>query len=194
MDTARFTDSGLLIIETQICDSQLQFKKILDTPKTYDLSKPFAPFHSWQITADDSLVYAYNEIYELQIYNSGWELDKKIRRDAPLVKIRRDEIEEELEQKRLPPDTKIPEFHPAFHVFVVDDAGRIYVRTWERTENGELFYFDVFDAEGKYVTRFPFHVTPKVIKNDKFYTVEEDEQGFHLVKRYRIQWDYEEIS
>jgi hypothetical protein len=191
LDTARFTEDNHLVVETKIYDSQHQFVKVLYTAKPYDLTMPFSPFYYWRLTALDSIVCASNDRYELEAFSPEWELVKRIRKDYSPVKIRKEEIKEELRRKRLPPDTKIPEFHPAFHIFVVDDVGRIYVRTWERYEDGELYYYDVFDADGRYFTRFPFHITPRVIKEEKLYTVEEDEEGFHIIKRYRMQWTHD---
>jgi len=70
----------------------------------------------------------------------------------------------------------------------VDDEERIYVRTWERPDNGEGYFFDIFDNEGKYIARIPFNFRPRVLKKGKIYSIEEDEEGYQFVKRYKVNW------
>ena len=190
MDTVQFTADNQLVVETKIYDSQHEFVKVLSASKPYDLSIPFHPFHYWRATVNDHIVYAYNDTYELQVFGPAWKLVRRIQKDFDPVKIREDEIEEELKRKRLPPDTVVPSHYPAFHVFVADDEGRIFVRTWERSEDGNSFYYDVFDSDGRYVTKFPFHATPRIIKKEKLYIVEEDEEGYQMFKRYKVTWKY----
>jgi len=72
----------------------------------------------------------------------------------------------------------------------MDDEDRIYVMTWERASEGEGYYYDVFDPEGKYIAKVPLKTRPFVLKNKKFYTVEEDEEGFLFIKRYKTTWNY----
>ena len=47
----------------------------------------------------------------------------------------------------------------------------------------------IFDAEGKYILKVHFRTTPRTIKKNKLYTIEEDEEGFQIVKRYKINWN-----
>jgi len=82
----------------------------------------------------------------------------------------------------------IPRFHNAFRWISTDDEGRIYVMTWEHTPDGDGQYYDLFDAEGRYLAKIPLEFRPSVIKKNKFYTVTEDEEGFHLVKRFKANW------
>ena len=50
------------------------------------------------------------------------------------------------------------------------------------------YYIDVFDPDGKYIAKISLKSRPYVIKKSKLYTIEEDEEGYQLVKRYRISW------
>jgi len=56
-------------------------------------------------------------------------------------------------------------------------------------EDEEEDYYDVFDSEGKYIVRISLKYTPLVWKNKKLYMIEEDEEGFQIVKRYKVTWD-----
>jgi len=49
-----------------------------------------------------------------------------------------------------------------------------------------LFFFDVFDLEGKYIARVPVPANlnrNSVWKRHKLYTIDEDNDGFPVVKR-----------
>ena len=52
------------------------------------------------------------------------------------------------------------------------------------------FYFDVFNTEGKYIAKVPLNALPQYWKNRKMYTIEEDEDGYQYVKRYKVTWKY----
>lgn len=70
----------------------------------------------------------------------------------------------------------------------VDDEGRIFVRSYEKVKDGEGFYWDVFDSEGKYIAKVPLKMRPRVWKKNKLYTIEEDDEGYLYVKRYSVEW------
>jgi hypothetical protein len=61
----------------------------------------------------------------------------------------------------------------------------------QRDADGTAFFFDAFDASGRCVTRTPLKQVrrvPLVWKGDRLYTIEEDENGFPVVKRHKITW------
>ena len=117
------------------------------------------------------------------------------------IKITKEDVEEEVGgeglspgalelQKKLLETLKIPEYHLPFRWLIADDEARIFVLTYERVEDGKGYYWDVFDAEGKYIVKVPLKTRPFKIKNSKLYTVEEDEEGYQYVKRYKVTWKY----
>ena len=57
-------------------------------------------------------------------------------------------------------------------------------------ENGEEYCFDVFDSEGRYIAKIPLNFKPHMLKKEKIYTIEEDEDGYQYVKRYKVTWKY----
>ncbi len=137
------------------------------------------------------LLYGYPRSYELQIFNPQGKILKKIIRDYdPVPLTEEEEAEKEERRKRAGKKTKFPSRHPAFSYLAVDDESRIYVRTWERPDSGEGFFFDVFDHEGKYIARIPFNFRPRVLKKGKIYSIEEDEEGYQFIKRYKVSWKY----
>ncbi len=82
----------------------------------------------------------------------------------------------------------ILKYKSAYQRFVVSDEGKIFVMTWERVADGDGFYYDIFDSEGKCIAKIPLKITPQVIKKNKLYTIEEDEEGYQYVKRYKVTW------
>jgi len=91
--------------------------------------------------------------------------------------------------KGVPEGTKLefPEHYPPFSSFLVDSIGRIFVRTYEEAGEG-MHYYDIFDPEGRYLARVPVYDRVAAIKNGKLYTIEEDEEGYQVVKRYYLKW------
>jgi hypothetical protein len=178
------------ISELKIYDTNLNLLKTIATPSPSNLFNPFDSFDIWKLTKDDNIVYGYNETYELQILDSGGKIIKKIVKEYDPVKITKKEKQEA--EKKYSPRNKIdyPQFRPAYRYFTLDDEDRIYVQTSEKTEDGSGYYYDVFDSEGKYIAKIPLKARPQVLKKNKLYTIEEDEEGFHMVKRYKVIWIY----
>ena len=99
-----------------------------------------------------------------------------------------DEIAEK--ERRLPGPKKIDvsSHHSAYQALLVDDEGRTYVQTWEKVQDKTGYFIDVFDAEGKYITKYHQKAMPNILKRGKMYSVEEDENGYQCVKRYKVTW------
>ena len=152
---------------------------------------PFFPVLRWDIIKSNHVICGYPENYEIEIFNDGGNLTRKIIKEYIPLEITKEEIDEET--KRVPPALKskisMPKSHTAYYWFIADDEGRIFVQIWERGENGEGYYYDIFDSEGKYIAKIPLKATPRVLKKNKLYTIEKDKEGFQMVKRYKITWN-----
>ena len=87
-----------------------------------------------------------------------------------------------------------PEAYPPIGDIFADPEGRIFVSTYERCETGEdCWYMDAFDKEGRYLTRFPLRFSLNrgmIWKGGKLYRIEADEEGYHMIKRYHVRWDF----
>lgn len=176
--------------ELKIYDANLSLLKTIAAPGPSDIFNPFDPFFIWELAKNDNVLYAYNETYELQILDSGGKIIKKIIKEYDPVKITKEE-KEEAEHTYSPPNKiEYPPFRPAFQDFTVDEKGRIFVETYERISGGKGFYCDVFDPEGRYMVKLPFVIKPRIWKKKKLYSIEEDEEGFQMVKRYKVTWRY----
>ena len=156
----------------------------------------FAPRCYWEISKDDTIIWGYADKYEFQIHDSDGRLIRKIIKVHNPVMITKEEKQEWTEsrygEQGVPPDLKVSwkPHHNVFQFMNVDDEGRIFVQTYEKTTDGSDYYCDVFDSEGKYVAKIPLKTQPWVWKRGKLYAIEEDEAGYQYVKRYKVTWKY----
>jgi len=157
----------------------------------------YPPQCYWEVRSDDSIVWGYADKYEFHILDRSGKVIRKIIKDYEPVK-----ITEEVKQRwvknifgdnGVPPDVKVNwnKSHNAFQFLNVDDLRRIFVHTYEKTIDGRAYYYDVFNSEGKYIAKIPLKTRPFVLKNNKLYTIEEDEDGYQYVKRYKVTWKYQ---
>jgi len=188
----RIIEPEKTVYELKMFDSGLEHPKTLMTITSLrsDSIEVFSPNLFWQAGKDGSVVVGYSQDYELQVFNSDGKLVKKIIKEYEPVEISQSQIEERT--KVIPSDRKldIPKFYCAFQRFTMDDEGKIFVQTYEKTEDEEGFYYDIFDSEGKFMAKIPLKIRPRVWKKSKLYSVEEDEEGYQYIKRYKITWNY----
>jgi hypothetical protein len=163
----------------------------------YPYIDPFYPRCYWDVTKGNKLVWGFAEKYELNVLDSEGKLVKKIVKEYDPIKITEEEKEKSIEERfgsrdNIDPIVKLSwnEHHNAFIYLCIDDEGRIFVRTYERVAGRDDFYYDVFDPEGRYLAKIPLKSRPYAIKRDKLYTIEEDEEGYQAVKRYKVTWKY----
>jgi hypothetical protein len=156
----------------------------------------FAPRCYWEINKNDTIIWGYADKYEFQIHDSDGRLIRKIIKDYSPVIITKEEKQEWTEsrygEQGVPPDIKVSwkPHHNVFQFMNVDDEGRIFVQTYEKAADGSGYYCDVFDSEGKYIAKIPLKTQPWVWKRGKLYTIEEDEEGYQIIKRYKVTWKY----
>jgi hypothetical protein len=156
-----------------------------------DARKGFNPFMAishWFLDGDDNIIYGYPKDYELQIFNPGGKLIKKIKREYDSVEVTEEEKEEQKKDALPQLKFRFSKYHSAYRLFFADDEGRIFVQSWEKIKDGEGYYYDVFDPEGKYIAKIPLKMRPRVCKKNKLYTIEEDEEGYQMVMRYNVNW------
>lgn len=148
----------------------------------------------WNITKDDEIIWGDFKKYEIHVCNPEGECIRKIIKEYDGMVITKEEEEKLIKDwigDRPVPDSitlKFPKCYPPFIRFTCDEEGRIFVQTYEKTEDEEKDYYDVFDSEGKYIARITFRFRPQIWKNKMMYCVEEDEEGFQVIKRYKVNW------
>jgi hypothetical protein len=161
----------------------------------------FSPTFALQMRSDDKLIWsiAETEKYEFTITDSNGKVVGRIIKDHDPVKItaaiKERLTKESLGDRGLPPGYKyeLPDQFPAFYYFGIDDQNRLFVCTYAHEEkDGDYWpYYDVFDAEGRYIAKFchPRREMVFTAKKNKIYCmIQESEEGIPLIKRYSMIW------
>ncbi len=146
----------------------------------------------WDIINGDQVVTGYpEEGYLLKVFDVEGKLIRKIEKDYSPLEITKENFEAVKED--YPPELSqglyAPKHYPPFRTLRSDDEGRIWVTTSKKTADGDKNYYDVFDAEGKYILEVALKASPRIF-NNKMYAIEEDEDGYQYIKRYKIIWNY----
>jgi len=150
----------------------------------------------WDVAMEDNIVWGVFNKYEIFVNNPEGKLIRKIVKAYDGIGINKEKEEKLIKalfgNNPVPQQTtiKFPKVYPPFIRFTCDEEGRLFVQTYEKTEDEEEDYYDVFDSEGKYIVRISLKYTPLVWKNKKSYMIEENEEGFQVVKRYKVNWDF----
>jgi len=84
---------------------------------------------------------------------------------------------------------QFPEYFPAFGNFVLADEGRLLVRTYEKGRAKKEYYWDVFDADGRYVAKVPIVHEIRLWRDGKAYFFVEDEDGYKTLRCCRARWE-----
>ena len=143
---------------------------------------------------EDHIFYGNPEEYEIKIFNSEGKLVKKILKEWDAVKVTKEDEEDIL--ARIPDvgggfkdRLEFPKLFPAYQSFSLDEQERLLVRTFEKGKKKEEYFFDVFDAEGKYIAKILFKGEPRIWKGKKLYAIDETENGFMILKCYSVDWE-----
>jgi hypothetical protein len=163
----------------------------------YPYLNPFFPQCYWEVTKEDNIIWGFPDKYELDVLNPEGKLFKKIVKDHTPIKITQEEKDNTINERwggydYIPSGTKLiwDKYHNAFMYLSLDEEERVFVRTYEKALDGLTYYYDVFDSEGKYIAKIPLKARPRIWKKNKLYTIEVDEEGYQVVKRYKVTWKY----
>jgi len=172
---------------------------MLKIPKVHIFLYQFVYDLRWDVTNEDEIIWGAltTPEYELYIHNKDGKLVRKITKEYDPIEITKTEYEKMMKEwfGRVPTSDRfefiIPKNYPPFHTFILDDEGRIFVKRFEGIEQSKRIYAEVFDPQGRYITDiiFPINKLPGLFKKGKLYTIEEDEEGFRVVKRYKVKWN-----
>ena len=155
---------------------------------------PYFPRAYWCVDKEDNIMWGITTKYEFSIINPQGKLIKKIVKDYNPEKITKEDkakrIKDMYGDNPVPSEVKLefPKNFPAFREFTCDGQGRIFVRTYEKTKEKRGSYYDIFDSEGRYIAKVFLKVRPRLWKQNKMYTIYEDEEGYRYVKRYKVEW------
>jgi hypothetical protein len=189
MEIRQGDDGSRSIIKKLASDGSL-LATLGDTPfVSSGKFNPFAPRSWFRIDTNDNFVYSYPETYEIQFFGaSDAKVFKKVIRDYEPVPVTTEErSEQEKNYQGTNTDFDFPTFHPAFGWFFLSDLGHVLVATFEKTADGRIIH-DIFDPKGRFVGRVPLKRVGVCIFKGKYYSREEDAEGYPMLKRYAVTW------
>jgi len=143
----------------------------------------------FDIDKDGNVVVGNGRDYVLDIFDTDGNLIRRIKKEHSPVEVTPGAVREQKESMLFKLRTKIPTHHSAYRSFRWSEDDRIYVRTWEEPMDGSTYFYDVFDSEGRYIAKMPLSIEPWILKNDKLYSLSENENGYYSVKRYNVNWN-----
>jgi len=170
--------------------------------KPAPLREPIPPPQiRYALLPGNNLVWGISSKYEFHVIDSEGRVAKRIEKEHTPLPMK-DEYKAKYFEK-LPPgiSRESQQFNthfPAFDLFFSDDEGRLFVKTYEKLEESGKYSVDVFDKEGRFLTRTALKVGHEIalnqdkylIKGGRLYASEYNEEGFPVLKRYKIIWKY----
>ena len=150
----------------------------------------------WNVSENDEIIWGNFNKYEISVCDPDGNCIRKIFKKHDGVPITKEEekklIKEYFGNRPVPPSItlKFPDKYPPFIYLTCDEEGRIFALSYVKTDDDEQRYLDIFDSEGKYIVRTKTKSFPQIWKNGMMYCVGEDEDGFEVIKRYKVNWKY----
>jgi hypothetical protein len=138
--------------------------------------------------------------YEICVYDLDGKLVKKIRKEYKSVPLTDEYIEESMkvldnQRKKM---TDFPKSFPPYQSFFADDIGRLFVMTYEKSEDSGEYIFDIFNEDGLFLGRKSFKVFFNLVreaflwataKENRLYCRNEKESGFRELVVYKMIWE-----
>lgn len=147
----------------------------------------------YQFGPGDTIYYGRNADYEIKVYDPEGKLVRKIEKEYDPVKVTQKDIDEMLERipnaaggANLRDMFSFPDRFPPFQNFILDDQGRMFVRTYTKGKEKGEYVVDVFDQEGRFISQFVTKADLRLIKAGKAYGIEESDEGYQVIKRYTV--------
>ena len=133
--------------------------------------------------------------YEIKVLSLEGKLLKTIGRDYDPIRVTQGDKDEMLKAFSAVPSLNIkdriqfPEVYPPYTDFVPADEGRLLVMTYEKGRAKKEYYWDVFDAEGRYAAKVPVVGEIRLWRDGKVYFFVENEDGYRVLKCFRARWE-----
>lgn len=157
---------------------------------------PFSAMNLLYALGQEGLLYLGSaKAYEIRVVSAEGKLLKTIGRDHEPVPITQADKDEMLKSLTGVPGVNVkdmiqfPDVYPPFSSFILADEGRLLVRTFEKGQAKKEFYWDVFDADGRYIARVPIMHDIQLWRDGKAYFFVEDEDGYRVLKCCRARWE-----
>ncbi len=150
----------------------------------------------YQFSPEGDIYYGRNARYDIKVYSPEGKHVRTIQKEYDPVKVTQKDIDEMLE--RIPSVAggvnlkdlfSFPEYFPPFQSFVLDDQGRMFVRTYTKGKTEGEYVIDVFDPEGQFISQFITKADLRLLKAGRAYGIEETDEGFQTIKKYAVSME-----
>jgi hypothetical protein len=196
-------EGGKLMMEVKVYDRDLNPQRTLASLEFGNpLQGKINPFSAvsllYALDGRGNLLFGtHQEGFRIKVINFEGKLLRTIERAADPVPVAKEDKDEMMKRLgtvntggvNLKDLIAWPDAYPPYGYFFAADDGRLLVQTFEKGKAKREFFWDVFDAEGRYIHRFASKADFRVWQGGKLYGIEEDEDGFKILKAYRTRWE-----
>jgi hypothetical protein len=157
------------------------------------------PFY-WRVAGDRIYVGNGRRGYEIRVFDLDGNLLRMIRKDFVPVAYPEEfrEQTEKIAAAQPALNLFVLKDMPPFNSFFIDEAGRLFVMTYEHGEGGQGVIHDVFDADGIFIARMElgsYGILGRSLNrlrataaNGRFYRLHFKENGYPELIVYRMLW------
>ena len=149
----------------------------------------------YQFDPTGNIYYGRNQTYDIKVYSPEGKHIRTIEKEYDRIKITQQDIEGMIAAtaNKMPGVNyrdlfAFPDYYPPYDSFVLDEQGRLFVRTYNKGKAKDGVVVDVFNAEGRFIAQFITGSDLKLFKKNKAYGVEVTADGILVVKRYAVTW------
>lgn len=191
--------AGGLSIELKMYDKDLNVKKTIVTLEmTNPLQAKINPFRglstAFEMDSAGQIYLGSDKDYEIKVISAESKSVRVIRRAYDAVPITKEDKDEMLKlvsnvsNVNVKDMIQFPATFPPYAYFLFADD-RLLVRTYEKERTKKNYFFDVFDAEGRYIAKLSLNVSPRLWRNGRVYAIDEDDEGYKILKCLRARWE-----
>ena len=140
------------------------------------------------IDIDDRILFNNGLDYEIQIAGVDGKIIGRFGRAYDPVEVTDEDKKPFRNRDNSEVTIKFEAFHAPIQNFFADDRHHVLVKTFEKTTDRKRTLHDVFDKQGRFLGRIPLVDSPVMMKSGKLYSIESDEEGYRLIRRYTATW------
>lgn len=165
------------------------------------------PILTWGLSNTNIFVGCEEKGYEIHVYNFEGKIIRKIKKEYTEVPFSQHSKEQALKQWEAYGSLKekivTPRLNPPFQHLFADELGRLFVVTFEPSNNKEGYMIDVFNSDGVFFSRLSLdlHLNKNVflpdghwdswvtVKKNILYCIQEKDNGHKKLVAYKIDWE-----
>jgi hypothetical protein len=171
------------------CDSEMKVKTTY-ADKKWEAPRFWQFLISYTLSPEGDIIVGTSSGYGLDVYENNGRLKKTIHKNSKPIPLPKAEVKY-LENMKAS-FFAIPTTYDPFYNLYSDDQGRIIINTHTFLAGPKTAFYDVFSSEGKFFANFELPYYSQLIwKNGRLYVVDEDDEGYPLVRVFKVRWKTE---